>query len=53
VARGLGPRFAERAAAHDAGDTFVTPNRAEPRERRVFSAGVPTELGDLGLDVNG
>ena len=48
LARELGPRFAERAAAHDANDTFVTTNYAELREHRVFSAGVPAELGGGG-----
>src|SRR5918994_7858527 len=41
VARELAPRFAARAAAHDAADTFVADNYAELRERRVFAAGVP------------
>jgi len=31
VARELAPRFAARAAAHDAGDTFVADNYAELR----------------------
>lgn len=48
VARELTPRFAGRAAAHDAGDTFVAENYAELRERRIFSAGVPAELGGGG-----
>jgi alkylation response protein AidB-like acyl-CoA dehydrogenase len=48
LADALGPRFAERAAAHDANDTFVTTNYAELREHRVFSAGVPAELGGGG-----
>jgi alkylation response protein AidB-like acyl-CoA dehydrogenase len=48
LARDLGPRFAERTAAHDAGDTFVTMNYAELKARRVFSAGVPAELGGGG-----
>ena len=48
VARELAPRFAARAAAHDAGDTFVADNYAELRERRLFSAGVPAELGGGG-----
>src|SRR5262249_58379647 len=48
VARELAPRFAERAAAHDADDTFVDDNFAELRARRVFSAGVPVELGGGG-----
>jgi acyl-CoA dehydrogenase len=48
LARELGPRFAERAAAHDATDTFVADNYRELRECRVFSAGVPAELGGGG-----
>jgi alkylation response protein AidB-like acyl-CoA dehydrogenase len=48
VAHELGPRFAERAAAHDDSDTFVTTNYAELRSHRVFSAGVPAELGGGG-----
>ena len=48
IVRELGPRFAARAAAHDANDTFVAENYAELRERRVFSAGVPAELGGGG-----
>src|SRR4029450_2725555 len=46
--RELGPRSAARAAAHDAHDSFVADNYAELRERRVFSAGVPAELGGGG-----
>jgi indole-3-acetate monooxygenase len=46
--REMGPRFAARAAAHDAHDSFVADNYAELRERRVFSAGVPAELGGGG-----
>src|SRR5262245_49516523 len=48
LARELGPRFASRAAHHDATDTFVAENYRELRERRVFSAGVPAELGGGG-----
>src|SRR6185503_157775 len=48
VAGELAPRFAARAAGHDANDTFVAANYAELRERRVFSAGVPAELGGGG-----
>ena len=48
LAHALGPRFDERAAAHDANDTFVTTNYAELKEHRVFSAGVPSELGGGG-----
>jgi alkylation response protein AidB-like acyl-CoA dehydrogenase len=48
VARELAPRFAELAAAHDAGDRFVADNFAELRTRRLMSAGVPIELGGGG-----
>jgi alkylation response protein AidB-like acyl-CoA dehydrogenase len=48
VAGDLGPRFADRAAVHDADDTFVAASYAELRERKVFSAGVPAELGGGG-----
>jgi alkylation response protein AidB-like acyl-CoA dehydrogenase len=48
LARELGPRFAARAAAHDAADSFVAENYRELRERRLFSAGVPAELGGGG-----
>ncbi|HET8531628.1 MAG TPA: acyl-CoA dehydrogenase family protein [Methylomirabilota bacterium] len=44
----LGPRFAARASAHDATDSFVADNYRDLRERRVFSAGVPAELGGGG-----
>lgn len=48
VARELGPRFAARAAAHDAADQFVADNYRDLRERRVLAAGVPGELGGGG-----
>jgi alkylation response protein AidB-like acyl-CoA dehydrogenase len=48
VARELGPTFAARAAAHDANDSFVTHNYVELKQRRIFSAGVPIELGGGG-----
>jgi alkylation response protein AidB-like acyl-CoA dehydrogenase len=48
VVRQLGPAFAARAAAHDADDSFVADNYAELRAHRVFSAGVPAELGGGG-----
>src|SRR6185295_5553375 len=48
LARELGPRFAARAASHDAADSFVADNYRDLRERRVFSAGVPAELGGGG-----
>jgi len=52
VARALGPSFASRAAAHDAGDTFVADNYRELKERRVFSAGVPAEMGGGGASYS-
>jgi alkylation response protein AidB-like acyl-CoA dehydrogenase len=48
VVRDLGPAFAARAAAHDANDSFVAENYAALQRRKVFSAGVPTELGGGG-----
>ena len=48
VARDLGPAFAARAAQHDADDSFVADNYAELKARKVFSAGVPAELGGGG-----
>ncbi len=48
VVRQLGPGFAARAAAHDADDSFVAANYAELRKHRLFSAGVPAELGGGG-----
>jgi alkylation response protein AidB-like acyl-CoA dehydrogenase len=48
MAREVGPRFAARASAHDATDSFVADNYRELRERRAFSAGVPAELGGGG-----
>ena len=48
VVRKLGPAFAARAAAYDADDSFVAENYAELRAHRLFSAGVPVELGGGG-----
>lgn len=48
VIQELGTRFAERAAGHDADDSFVAENYAELRAHRVFSMGVPAELGGGG-----
>src|SRR5688572_13799801 len=48
LARELGPRFAARAGAHDTADSFVAENYRDLRERRLFSAGVPAELGGGG-----
>jgi alkylation response protein AidB-like acyl-CoA dehydrogenase len=44
----LGPTFATRAAAHDANDSFVADNYADLKKRKLFSAGVPAELGGGG-----
>ena len=48
VARELGPQFAARAAAHDADDSFVSDNYVELKAQRIFSAGIPRELGGGG-----
>jgi acyl-CoA dehydrogenase len=45
VTRDIAPSFAERAAAHDADDSFVAENYAALKERGLFAAGVPGELG--------
>jgi alkylation response protein AidB-like acyl-CoA dehydrogenase len=45
------PAFAERAAEHDASDAFVANNYALLKDARIFSAGVPVELGGDGLDA--
>src|SRR5204862_7093242 len=39
------PVLAGRAAAHDADDSFVADTYADLRRRRLFSAGIPAELG--------
>lgn len=44
----LGPDFAERSAGLEAADAFVAENYDALRERRVFSALVPAELGGGG-----
>jgi alkylation response protein AidB-like acyl-CoA dehydrogenase len=44
----VGPRFAERSRRCDANDAFVAENFAELKERGVFAAGVPRELGGGG-----
>ena len=48
VARSLGEEFAARAEAHDEGDTFVSRNYETLKERRVFSAAIPEEMGGDG-----
>ena len=45
VVRALGERFAARAAEHDANDSFVAENYADLKAHRMFSAGVPADLG--------
>ena len=45
----LGPNFAEAATERDDGDTFVAENYQTLRERKVFSAQVPTDLGGGGV----
>jgi alkylation response protein AidB-like acyl-CoA dehydrogenase len=48
VARALSPGFAARAPAFDANDSFPAQNYRVLKEQRVFSAGVPAELGGGG-----
>jgi alkylation response protein AidB-like acyl-CoA dehydrogenase len=48
VAHSLGQEFAGRAEAHDEDDAFVSRNYAALKERRVFSAAIPEELGGGG-----
>jgi alkylation response protein AidB-like acyl-CoA dehydrogenase len=44
----LGPAFAERAVQCDDSDAYVAANFSELKERGVFAAGVPAELGGGG-----
>ena len=44
----LGPRFARRAGGKDLAGAFVAENYAELKERKIFSADVPAELGGGG-----
>jgi alkylation response protein AidB-like acyl-CoA dehydrogenase len=48
VVRQLGPAFAVQAAQHDADDSFVADNFRDLRRHKLFSAGVPAELGGGG-----
>jgi len=48
VAHNLGQTFASRAETHDESDGFVGQNYAALKEERVFSAGIPEELGGGG-----
>jgi len=45
LARELGERFAARAPGHDGDDSFVADNYADLKAHRLFSAGVPADLG--------
>jgi alkylation response protein AidB-like acyl-CoA dehydrogenase len=46
--RRLGPDLARRAAQHDRDGTFVSDNWAALKGERLFSAGIPRELGGGG-----
>jgi acyl-CoA dehydrogenase len=48
IAREIGDDFAARAARHDREGVFVAENYADLKERRLFSAGIPAELGGGG-----
>lgn len=48
IARELAPGFAERAAACDQTDAFVAESYANLKKRKLFSSGVPLELGGGG-----
>lgn len=51
-ARTLGQAFAERAAKHDANESFVAENYADLKDSRFFSLAVPAALGggDAGFE---
>ena len=49
----LGPKFAERAAGHDVEGSFAAENFQEMRERKLFSAAIPVELGGGGASHAG
>ena len=48
IVRTLGEDFAKRAAGYDLNGEFVSANYRDLREHRLFSAGIPTELGGGG-----
>jgi acyl-CoA dehydrogenase len=48
VASELGPAFAARAAEFDASGEFVAANYDDLRDKRLFSVGIPEELGGGG-----
>jgi alkylation response protein AidB-like acyl-CoA dehydrogenase len=45
----LGIQFEKNAAAHDAEDSFVAENFSALRDRKIFSAQVPADLGGGGI----
>ena len=47
----LTPGFAERAAGLDESDEFVADNYRELKASGLYAAGVPRELGGLGLEL--
>ena len=53
IARELGPGFASQAARHDAEGSFVAENYEQMRQRKLFSAAVPQELGGGGASHSG
>lgn len=48
IVRELGPKFAEREAQIDASGDFVAENYKELKEKKMFSIGVPVDLGGGG-----
>jgi len=48
----LSAHFAARAEAADEGDAYVAENMAELRQSGLLAAGVPAELGGMGLKVD-
>ncbi len=48
IVRELGPEIASQAAKHDAEGSFVAENYELMRQYKLFSAGVPEELGGVG-----
>ena len=46
----IGPEFADRAAYYDENDAFVVENYQVLKAHKLFSAGIPTELGGGGLN---
>jgi alkylation response protein AidB-like acyl-CoA dehydrogenase len=50
-ARELGLSFADRARAHDSDDRFVAENYAALKAQRMFSLGVPEQLGGGGASL--